>query len=61
MPAAKGVPAFGVAIFGALLTSIQPLGDAIDVAVSVAIGLSLLAMLMAALVLKVPAAQPVES
>jgi MFS transporter, DHA2 family, methylenomycin A resistance protein len=53
--------AFGVAIFGALLTSIQPLGDAIDVAVSVAIGLSLLAMLMAALVLKAPAAQPVES
>ena len=53
--------AFGVAIFGALLTSIHPLGEAIDIAVSVAIGLSLLAMLMAALVLKTPAAQPVES
>lgn len=53
--------AFGVAIFGALLTSIHPLNDAIHVAVSVAIGLSLLSVLLAALVLKAPATQPAES
>ncbi|UII63941.1 MFS transporter [Xanthomonas translucens] len=52
--------AFGVAIFGALLTSIHPLHDAICVAVGVAIGLSLLAMLLSALLLKTPMAQPAE-
>lgn len=53
--------AFGVAIFGALLTSIEPRSDAIYLAVSVAIGLSLLAMMLSALVLKVPAAHPVKN
>lgn len=53
--------AFGVAIFGALLTSIQPLNEAIYIAVSVAIGLSLLAMAVSAWVLKTPAPQIVES
>ncbi|QNH14480.1 MFS transporter [Xanthomonas sp. SI] len=52
--------AFGVAIFGALLASIHPLNAAIHVAVSIAIGLSMLAMLLSALVLKAPAAHPVE-
>lgn len=53
--------AFGVAIFGALLTSIQPLDVAIEVTVSVAVGLSLLAMLLSSVLLKSPAVQPVES
>ncbi len=53
--------AFGVAIFGALLTSVQPLDDAIEVAVGVAIGLSLLAMLLCVLMLKAPLVQTVES
>lgn len=53
--------AFGVAIFGALLTSVQPLDDAIEVAVGVAIGLSLLAMLLCLLMLKAPLVQTVES
>lgn len=53
--------AFGVAIFGALLTSVHPLNDAIYVAVSVAIGLSLAAMMLSALVLKPTTVHTVKS
>lgn len=53
--------AFGVAIFGALLSAIQPLGEAIYIALAFSTGLSLLAMLLSGVVLKPPVTQTVES
>ncbi|QIH10762.1 MULTISPECIES: MFS transporter [unclassified Pseudomonas] len=53
--------AFGVAIFGALLSAIQPLNEAIYIAISFAIGLSVFAVVLSTWVLRPLAVKVVES